>query len=350
MDYVLINGVYQAVGHSPDGDSIKFQAANPLLWKRINTENREVFEQALTLNAGVVTLRLQGVDALETHYAPPKPPTPDDVKGRVSAVLTEPKAISYKQPTEIGRLAANQFLGMLGFTSVRWRNSPRGTYITEAIVSTTKALVKVQGQDNIPGFIVTGDVERNGRPISWVFPGTTALADGAIISTPQLAEMAEQSANYQLLRQGLIYPLYYMTLGGKLRQKLDKAVQEAQAAARATPTATTNLWAIDRSLNGLTLPSVSAIATEVLVYPELFRRLLRHAYRLDMLAYWDALRTNAPALPPSAGLALHRLFEGANPYVFVISDQDFLRLSDIIEISGNSLRMKKSPHDLVFLS
>lgn len=350
MIYTLIKGSYHIVSHSPDADSIKFRANNPDLWKRINTEYREVFEKALTLEGGAVTLRLQGVDAVETHYAAPKPPTPDDLKGKTSLTLTEPTLTSYKQPSAMGQLATNKFLELLGFSDVKWRKSFRGSYVSEAKVAGT--VVKEQWKDPLPGYIVTGDVERNGRPITWAFPSKTTLTDGATITTEQLADMAEQSANYQLVRLGMIHPLYFMTLAGKLRQKLDKAVQEAQAAARksASTAQPTNIWQLDRSTTGVNITSLSAITDEFIIYPDLFRRILRHSMKLHMTAYWEALRANAPAITPPAGLALNRLFEGANPYVFVVSDQDFIRLADIIEVSGTSIRMKKSPHDLVFLS
>lgn len=355
MNYTLIKGTYHVVGHSPDGDSIKFKANNPAHWQKINTENRDVFEQALITNAGVVTLRLQGVDALETHYAPPKPSAPDDVKGKVSPTLKEPPYLSLSQPPALGKLAAEQFLKLLGFTEARWRTTPRGSYITEAriMVNNVSTVIKEQWKDGVPGTIVTGDVEKNGRPIAWVFPGDAPLADGSTISTDQLADLAEGSANYQLLKMGLIHPLYYMTLAGKLRRKLDAAVQTAQKAAAKAKTSTappTNIWQADQSTKGITLTSLKTITDEQAVWPDLFRRILRHYQATQMKAYWDALRTNAPSYTPPTGYALNRMFEAANPYVFVVSDQDFVRLADIFEVTSDSLRMKKSPHDLIFLS
>lgn len=347
MKYLLIKGTYHVVGQSPDGDSIKFRAANPALWASIDTENRDIFESALAENGGLVTLRLQGVDALETHYSPPRPQPPDDLKGKTSPTIKEPARTNYKQPAQLGREAADHFLKILGFDSVKWRNNPRGSYITEAQIG--GRTVKEAGTENVQGYIVTGDVERNGRPIAWAYPGTTAAPDGAIITTEQLAAGAEQSANYQLLQMGLIYPLYYMTLAGKLRQKFDAAVQFAQAEARkpATAGAPTNIWRIDRSMNGFDLANLTAVIEEVVIYPELFRRILRYYCAHEMQTYWSLLR----GLPPNtSGFQLNGFFEGANPYVFVVSDQDFVRISDVIEINGTTIRMKKSPHDLVFLS
>ena len=170
----------------------------------------------------------------------------------------------------------------------------------------------------------------------------------------ELARTERFSANYELLRSGMIYPLYYMTLAGKLRRKLDAAVQEAQATAKTlgdkVQTLPTNIWQLDRSTSGVTLATLKAITDDNVVYPDLFRRILRHYQIVQMNAYWTALRSGAANVTPPTGFELGKLFDGANPYVFVISDQDFVRLADVFEINGDSLRMKKSPADLVFLS
>jgi hypothetical protein len=356
MNYVLIKGIYHVVGYSPDGDSIKFTAVNPDNWKLINSEFADEFAKNFAEDNGAVQLRLQGVDALETHYAAPKPTVPADLKGKTSATLKEPPYMSLSQPSAMAKGAAEYFMGLLGITEVKWRNSGRGSYITQARMTVGKAsaLVKEKGKDGIPGFIVTGDIEKNGRPIAWVFAGDPPIKDGATISTDQLVELADKSANYQLLRSGMIYPLYYMTLAGALRRKLDEAVQAAQAAAKtlvSTPqTPPNNIWQLDRSTTGVTLATLKAITDDNVVYPDLFRRLLRHYQTVEMNAYWAALRSGATSITEPTGFDLGKLFDGANPYVFVISDQDFVRMADVFEINGDSLRMKKSPADLVFLS
>ena len=58
MNYILIKGIYHVVGHSPDGDSIKFKATNPAHWQLINSEFKAEFEQNFTTNAGAIQLRL----------------------------------------------------------------------------------------------------------------------------------------------------------------------------------------------------------------------------------------------------------------------------------------------------
>ena len=80
MDYVVIKGSYQVVGYSPDGDSLMFRADDPTVWDKIITEETEtVFRQkpASTKDQGAVQLRLQGIDAPETHFRPSEGVAPD---------------------------------------------------------------------------------------------------------------------------------------------------------------------------------------------------------------------------------------------------------------------------------
>jgi hypothetical protein len=70
MAYTLIKGSFHVVGQSPDGDSLKFRATNAMLWDKVQTENRDLFIRNFKENAGVVQLRLEGIDALEMASMP----------------------------------------------------------------------------------------------------------------------------------------------------------------------------------------------------------------------------------------------------------------------------------------
>jgi len=354
MQYLLIKGSYHVVKQSPDADSVKFKATNPALWQQIDTENRDIFERKLTEEQGAVVLRLQGIDALETHYSAALLPTPQDVVGLTSSSLTRPANPSFGQLSTLALWSAEKLLEMIGVTQVRWRSLFGGSkYINEARIANgeNSIVVKTKWEDQIPGYIVTGDVELNGRPIAWAFPGTTTLADGLTMTSQDLATILDQSLNYQLLRRGLVYPYYFMTLSSRLRQRLIAAVQEAQATAQSLDQALQpSVWRLDRSTVGLAVTRMSEIAANTALYPYLFRRLVKHYYGQQMNAYWAALRVNATTQPASDVMTLDDFFTSANPYVFVISTQDFVRLGDVVEIAGNTLKMNKSPNDLVFLS
>lgn len=350
MKYTLIKGTYHVVGQSPDADSLKFRAANPAHWSQLDTENRAIFEREFAENNGVVILRLEGVDALETHYSAPPLPTPADLTGKVNAANPAPKPMDCKQPSDLGRVATHRFLELLGVTGVKWRTFGKSVYISEAQIGSAKFKTKLS--DAIPGCIVTGDVEKNGRPVSWVFYGDLDLPDGAAITREQLAALAPKSANYQLLRMGVVYPFYFMTLAGVLRNALNDAVREALVAAQlpdAQQRNPYNIWLLDCSTRGVTLDSMDVLINQQAIYPYVFRKIVKHQYAQQMARFWAGLR-GLPVAADDGRVLLDGFFNDANPYVFVISDQDFLRLDDVIEARGTTLRMKKPPYDLVFLS
>ncbi|MBX3083075.1 MAG: hypothetical protein KF716_15700 [Anaerolineae bacterium] len=359
MGNILIKGTFHVVGQSPDADSVKFRAANPALWSKIETDNRAVFERNLAADNGVIQLRLQGIDALETHYSPPPLRAPDDVKDKRLANFTEPVTGGYKQLAYMGLYSTGELLNMLGVTGVKWRTFGKSTYISEANVSSgpVTGVIKTKLQDAIPGYIITNDVEQNGRPLAFVFAGDANVEDGATISVDQLAEMVALSVNYRLLQRGMVYPLFFMGLPGKIRRKLGDAAQAAYDAARSLPNGlitpadkVTSIWQIDQSLQGMEIPSLDVLCNDKALFPYLFRKLVRHYYRTQMEYYWDGLRGKVPVNALPTLLNLVGFYRDENPFVFVISDQDFLRLKDVVEVDEHHLRMLKAPHDLVMLS
>jgi endonuclease YncB( thermonuclease family) len=64
MGLFLIQGTFHVVGYSPDGDSIRFRASNFANWDLLGPGIREINSRQH------MQLRLQGIDALETHYSP----------------------------------------------------------------------------------------------------------------------------------------------------------------------------------------------------------------------------------------------------------------------------------------
>ena len=210
MSYTLIKGYFYVVGYPPDGDSIKFQAKNQTRWNKITTEHREKFAENLAEDNGIITLRLQGIDALETHYSPPTPPAPKDLKGKKSASFKRPDPGGHKQPEELGELATAEFLQYLGIHRVEWKSWGKRTWVAKAWFEKRgkEVCIEEKYQDKVPGYIVTRDVEKNGRPISWVFPGSTRKRDGSSLTATELFDRVEKSANYQLLLKGLVIPTF----------------------------------------------------------------------------------------------------------------------------------------------
>jgi len=89
----LVKGSYRILGASPDGDSVRFYPQDPGVWAAAGIAVR-------SNAAGGVQLRLDAIDALETHYTPPHARS----QWRQSAVL--------------GEGAAFALLGLLGFRDV----------------------------------------------------------------------------------------------------------------------------------------------------------------------------------------------------------------------------------------
>ena len=67
MAMFLIAGSFRITGAQPDGDSIRFTPNDPAKWDLITGPNR------VKRNAsGAAQLRLDAIDALETHYGTPR--------------------------------------------------------------------------------------------------------------------------------------------------------------------------------------------------------------------------------------------------------------------------------------
>jgi hypothetical protein len=201
----------------------------------------------------------------------------------------------------------------------------------------------------VAGYIVTRDVDNKGRPIAWVFAGSTRTRDGTGLTSAQLLSRVERSANYQLLRRGLVYPYFFMTLPAQLREKLSEAVQHAMEEAASEKAA--NLWACDKTVAGLRITRLSDITDQYELYPYLFRRVIKHWYGTNQERYWEALQTgHAYSSDDEDGVSLKGFFDRGNPYVFIVGERDFLPLDEVVTISRDRLRMTRHPVDIVFLS
>ena len=353
LTYTLITGRYYVVGYSPDADSVKFKADNPKLWAGLETDNRERFIKNLKKENGVIMLRLQGIDGIETHFSPPNVSTPSALRKKIKASsLPEPKKGHHRQPEAAGIAATDVLLNMLGVEQTKWRTWGRRTWIDKATIrrGTETVTVDDKFEDALPGYIITSDVEKNGRPLAWVFAGTSPVPDGTQLTADEVAEMTPASANVHLMKQGVVYPLFYMNLPAKMRTQLMQAAQNAQAAAQ--PGQAGNVWAHDNSRNGIDLPDLSVLHQQEAVYPYVFRRIVSHWYSHRMLSFFEAVQQDktleAEANPLT--LNLNGFYKKSNPWVFVVGIQEFTRLSHILEVRENYLQWHTYPYDIVFLS
>src|SRR6266511_358970 len=127
--YLLaIHGNLVIVGYQPDGDSIRFIADDPSLFDDLYRG----YKIRLGPRDGSAQLRLEAIDAPETHY------------GRAA------------QP--LGETARDWLLGQLGFTDVTYE--------------TGNTTVVSAAPDAVPAVIYTKASDPNGRPISYLQVGS----------------------------------------------------------------------------------------------------------------------------------------------------------------------------------
>ena len=133
MPYLIVRGTYHIVEKRPDGDTISFRPFHQEHWLRI-PQNR-----VPKINSkGDVSLRLEGIDALETHY-------------RGESWLPE-----YHQPLEYANKALNRMLDAVGIPhdQVVWKKGEVDT-----------------APDGAEGYIATNGVDPYHRVIAFAFTG-----------------------------------------------------------------------------------------------------------------------------------------------------------------------------------
>lgn len=284
MPFTVITGQYRIVGAQPDGDSVRFY---PTV--------RDAFDRARinvrTNAAGGAQLRLDGVDALETHYAP------------------ESGGGSLGQPAEFADAAAARLLEVLGFEKVRRDDQQT---VTSAAPAET------------PGYVLTQFADRYGRCVSFAFAGTAPAAD--LSSFHLTPEHVLTSANAILLNDGVAYPTYYSKLFADLRAAMTGAVYAAREAGR-------GLWPSDRTTAGFTVRGRETLTDEAVILPKLFRRLVDYLGLND----GDASLAGLPAFLASQ-----------NDRLWIISEGRATGFDNVIQVSGQDVKLRYPPEDLVF--
>ena len=88
------------------------------------------------------------------------------------------------------------------------------------------------------------------------------------------------------------------------------------------------------------------------IHPYLFRKIVKTWYAQQMGRYWTALRDKSPYEfdENDKRLEVSGLFEDGDPTVFIVSDQDFVKLSEVVQVKDGALQLLRHPMDIVFLS
>lgn len=228
MPFTIISGSFHVVGYSPDGDSIRFQADNVSHLFDLDGSDPRVNAR------GHAQLRIEGIDTLETHFNP----------AGGGGVL--------RQPELFAQQATDLLLAYLGIDNVVWNAGHAQV---------------VSANDGKRGFILSRSVEKNGRPVAFVFAGDPPGPDGGDFRLE--ADFLRSSYNHLALDQGLSYATYYWGLFHDLREEMTAAVTSARDAGR-------GLYAQDVTTNGFEINTVADLTDNCVIMPKLFRRLAEY--------------------------------------------------------------------------
>jgi endonuclease YncB( thermonuclease family) len=284
MPFTLIKGTFHVRSYSPDGDSMRFLADNAALIRQLDGP------PAKFNGRGHVQLRLEAIDALETHYSPPS------------------GGSSLHQPLGAARAALDRLLGFVGISNVVWDQTHTSV---------------LSAQDGTPGYILARAVEKNGRPIAFVYAGDPPEQDGATVRL-DVARL-QTSYNYAALTEGLVYPTYYQGLFHDLRDAMTQAAEAARDHGR-------GLYEIDKTNVGFDATTLHVITEESAILPKLFRRLSEY-----MVNYGTAV-------------GFKQKLAESQERVFDLRLKNFTHFDTFVEQAGGStsIRLMRRPEELVF--
>lgn len=287
MQMLLIRGSFKVPAKAePDGDTVPFIPDNVAEWKLVPG-----CKKILPKADGRANIRLEGIDALETHYGQPLE----------------------HQPLPLANHAADELLKWLGFTSVERHD--------DGTVTTTP--------DSVPGFILTRGTDVFGRCVALVGRRTPPVYSGYEIGISE--DLLRKTANYHMLSLGLAYPTFYAGLPAYLRDVLSAAAQAAR-------TAKTGLWAKDVTTEGFKITGMSSLTADdgAVILPKLFRRLK------------DYLQLN----PADPSLTCFPAFLGGAADEFRIQSAPknlITGLQHVIEVTnGHTVKMTCDPEEFIF--
>ncbi|MFH7025910.1 MAG: thermonuclease family protein [Heteroscytonema crispum UTEX LB 1556] len=287
MTMTLIQGNFKVLKTAPDGDSVRFYPNNPELWKKLET-------RVSTNRNGGAQLRLDSIDALETHFQP-----------RGGSIVG-----MQHQPLEFAHAASDELLKFLGFKKIT-RND------NEVITSSEP--------DQVPGFILTRFADTYGRSVAFVFKGNSEQADGSDIYLDK--SLLKKSANYHLLNKGLVYPTFYFKLYPDIRKELTAVAQKARNENK-------GLWKVDKTNAGFVLEELETITDNVVILPKLFRRLLGYL----------AINDGSVSLE-----GFTKYLESLNDKVIILPEGHVTGFDFVVKVDGQNIKLTSLPKDLVFL-
>jgi len=199
-------------------------------------------------------------------------------------------------------------LDFVGITDVEWNDAH--TLVTGA-------------RDETRGYILSRSVEKNRRPVAFLYAGDPPEPDGSDVMLG--AERLRDSFNYAALVEGVAYPTYYCGLFSDLRDALTAAAEEARNGGR-------GVFAEDRTNEGFRASSLSSITRRHVILPKLFRRLSEY-----MVNFGTAE-------------GFKRKLEQSREPVLDLQTSNFTHFDTFVAQDDNSdeIRLTRRPEELVF--
>jgi hypothetical protein len=252
------------------------------------TRLERVGEPSKVNSIGSTQLRLEGIDALELHFA------------------------GSHQPLSLASEARDFLTGQLDLNPVS--NAPPNQL---------RVMPPVE-RDGTPGFILSRSLDPNGRPVAFAFSGAPPEFDGSEVQLD--VALLEQSLNFTSVAAGHAHPLFYDTLFVDLRN----ALAGAAVAAREQQL---GLWRSDRSHAGLHVTGQADLERDGVVFPKLFRRL-----------------TEFLAQPQQAVSGFLPWLAETREQVLDVSTNNFTHFDNVVAVDGDTIRLTRRPEELVFVS
>jgi Lamin Tail Domain len=294
MPYTLLRGSFvirypdlPRQGPEPDGDTVKFLPDTPSL---VETLPRRSGRPA-DINARGISVRLEAIDALETHFQE----THQELAG--------------------ANAARDALLAELGFTNVVFFNDLPNK-------------VQSADQDSIRGHVLSNGIDANGRLIAFIYPGDHQGPDGtSVFVDPALVD---QSINARLLTAGLVYPAFYATLPADLRTHLaavSQTARDAQPPAGLWPRSTADP-------DGSATVADLAGLEQLVIWPKLFRRIV--PYLASGFSDFDGFDGWLRADP------VHRDDE-----LFLLEKLERGNMHDVVRGVGHQIQLTVWPEDFI---
>ncbi len=272
-------------GYEPDGDSVRFQADDLSLFKDVYRAH--LLEPNRRDKA--VQLRLEAIDAPETHYG--------------------------IHAQKLGDKARGAFLKSLGFTNMQFN----GNRVTTCTPNTVRAI------------ILTKALDPHGRPISYLLVGdnTEVYPNGSdvIVDTGLLSK----TINMSLLSDGIAYPLLYTSTPLMHREYVRLTAEKARSQ-------NDEVWSQDES-SLFELKNFSSIIVPdgVLIYPKLFRRSI------------DYLKASENGFVGDLPDWLRKKGEGTENDLVMIKESFEIHLSELLSQYNDDVSLKVGILDMTFI-